>query len=62
MPDSKKDGNKLSVIEGYEEKLIGKGLRYTTLMEADGMYFVAQIGNINIIPQKGVVVLGSSSA
>ncbi len=59
IPDSKQDGNKLSVIEGYEEKVIGKGLRYTTLMEADGMYFVAQKGNINLIAQKGVIVLGA---
>jgi len=58
IPDSKKDGNKLSIIEGYEEKVIGRGLRYTTLMEADGIYLVAQMANINLIVQKGVIVLG----
>lgn len=62
IPDSKKDGNKLSVIEGYDDKIIGKGLRYTTLMEGDGMYFVAQKGNINIIPINGIIVLGAPIA
>lgn len=58
IPDTGTAGDKTSVVEGFEEKLIGKGLRYTTLEPADGMYFIAQSADITIKALKGRVIIG----